>query len=238
MEEPRRSAGTRGRVRALDERHERTVGVGRAQLHDPSRAAELAQPDRIAVEAGLRVEVADDQLDVGERGGGIDRHSASTASPTRTVPGTSTPPQTPNGSGSSVSISERYFLITRNVLEIRHAGLGILRCHGATADEPVDPHDRVADRDATSRPGVLSVRRDTVDLEQHPEAAAVDAVLARLVRDRSERAARHAEMLPSTPRSDPAPGSSTRTSRSGRPASCDSASAKAPLTSRPATGRP
>ena len=47
-----------------------------------------------------------------------------------------------------------------------------------------------------------------------------------------------AETVPSTPRSAPAPGSSTRTSRSERPACSDSASAKVPLTRRPATGRP
>ena len=43
-----------------------TVVVGRSQLHETIRAAELAQPDRIAIEVGLGVEIADDELDVGK----------------------------------------------------------------------------------------------------------------------------------------------------------------------------
>ncbi len=42
------------------------VVVGRSQLRDSVRAAELAQPDRIAIEVGLRIEIADDELDVGK----------------------------------------------------------------------------------------------------------------------------------------------------------------------------
>ena len=66
MKETRRATGAQGRIRILDERHERDVVVGRSQLRDSVRAAELAQPDRIAIEVGLRVEIADDELDVGK----------------------------------------------------------------------------------------------------------------------------------------------------------------------------
>ena len=72
MEEARGSTGARRRIGALDERHERAVVVGRPELGNAVGAAELAQPDRVAIEAGLRVEVADSELDVGERRGGID----------------------------------------------------------------------------------------------------------------------------------------------------------------------
>ena len=72
MEQARGSTGAQRRIGSLDERHERTVVVGRSELDGAVGAAELAQPDRLAVEAGLRVEIADDQLDVGERRCGID----------------------------------------------------------------------------------------------------------------------------------------------------------------------
>ena len=63
-----------------------------------------------------------------------------------------------------------------------------------TAHRPTSPtrrDDCVADRDAAADPLVLLVRLDAVDLEQHPEAAAVDRNRdLRLLREPFERRAR------------------------------------------------
>ena len=107
VEQPRRPGRARRRVGPFDERHEGGVATRRAELDDVAVAAHLTQPDRVAVERGLGVGVGNGQHDVAEGGGRVDRHSGSTGSPSRTRPGCSTPPQTPNGSGSSVSTCER-----------------------------------------------------------------------------------------------------------------------------------
>ena len=107
MEEASRPRRPRRRIRPFDERHEGGIRLRRAELDDLSVAAQLTQPDRVAVERRLGVGVGDRQHDVADGGCRVDAHNGSTVSPSRTRPGCSTPPQLPNGSGSSVSTSER-----------------------------------------------------------------------------------------------------------------------------------
>jgi hypothetical protein len=87
----------------MHERDERDTIPSDSELHDVARAPYLAQPNRLAVERGLDVEVADRELDGPDRGRRVDRQSRRTASPTRTVPGCSTWPHTPIGNGSPLS---------------------------------------------------------------------------------------------------------------------------------------
>ena len=101
---PRRA---RRRIRPFDQRHEGSIRLRRAELDDLAVAAQLTQPDRVAVERRLCVGVGDRQDDVADGGCRVDAHNGSTVSPSCTRPGCSTPPQLPNGSGSSVSTSER-----------------------------------------------------------------------------------------------------------------------------------
>ena len=103
VEEAGRAWRPHGRIGSMHERDERDTIPGGSELHDVARAPYLAQADRLAVERGLNVEVADRELDGPDRRCRIDRQSGCTGSPTRTVPGCSTCPQTPIGSGSPLS---------------------------------------------------------------------------------------------------------------------------------------
>src|SRR5205807_8070778 len=59
-------------------------------------------------------------------------------------------------------------------VEVGLARVGALGRDRAPADVSDRRYDRVADRHSAPDPLVLLVRLDAVDLEQHPEAAAVD----------------------------------------------------------------
>ncbi len=117
-----------------------------------------AEADRVTIERGLRVEVRDGEHDGAERRGRIDRvhvrHSASTGSPTLTRPGCSTPPQTPIGSGSSLTTSRSIPADDAERVEIGHTGVRIVGRDSASSDERLDMHDRRAE----SRPGLPPTR--------------------------------------------------------------------------------
>ena len=84
----------------------------------------------------------------------------------------------PNGSGS-VDVDLAAILaedVERG--QIDDSGIGIAARDQAASDMAVEAHRRVSDPDGASDPAVLLVRRDAVDLDQHPEPARIDHVLA------------------------------------------------------------
>src|SRR5438045_1918600 len=68
-------------------------------------------------------------------------------------------------------------------VEVRRAGLRALRRDRAACDLLVQPDDRLADADTASKPLVLLVRGAAGDTDQHPEAARIDRVDARVPRE-------------------------------------------------------
>src|SRR6266511_14292 len=80
----------------------------------------------------------------------------------------------------------------RQRVEVGHAGLRVLRRDRAAAHIAEQTDESLADLDGPLDPAVLFVRSAAVDLEQHPEAAAVDGdALAGSARQLRERRARN-----------------------------------------------
>src|SRR5439155_16811372 len=84
-------------------------------------------------------------------------------------------------------------------VEIRDAGLRVLRRDRAASDRAAEAHQCLADAHAAPEPCILPVRVDSVDLEQHSEAAAVNGlVLSALTRELAERRLGDQRHVPAT----------------------------------------
>src|SRR5947209_14197860 len=67
------------------------------------------------------------------------------------------------------------------------ARLGVAAGDQASSDVPGRPHARLAGSDLPADPGVLRVRVDAVDLDQHPEAPGVDVAQRALIGEPAKR---------------------------------------------------